>query len=307
MKPILNLEEIEHHLQDVQCSDGKMKLHFRDAATARDAKAACHGGHGGMGGLIITSHDGCNRDGERAVYKVDDTAFSRDGETLEVAVTESLWQDAFDRFDITFGHTTSDHVYRRHANFQKRQDESALDIPADTPDDVKSVTFDLAWETLDTTFEAADFLAGLENFVDSPDLPVEIGCKNCSTRGQMVLSQGAIKIDAKQIDLVPDFLEGGDDGRGIGKVVSGGFMELAAKGMGAHLEMFTRSAQSGSYQVGLFPLPILGFVIPGIGKAGATFEPTIMVDFNISKPLEVTYGADIMVSTHPTPAAIFAN
>jgi hypothetical protein len=237
-----------------------------------------------------------NRDTQSNMSRIDDTAFSRDGETLEIAVTESLWQEAFDSFDITFGHTTSDHLYRRHANFQKRQDGSAIEIPADTPEDVNSVTFDLSSEHLDTTFEAADFLAGLENFVDASELPVEIGCKNCSTKGQIVLSQGAIKIDAKQIDLVPDFLEGGDDGKGIGSVISGGYMELAAKGMGAHLEMFTRTAESGSYKVALFPLPILGFTIPGIGKAGASFEPTIMVDFNISKPLEVTYGADIMVT-----------
>jgi hypothetical protein len=228
------------------------------------------------------------------VSRIDDTTFSRDGETLEIAVTESLWQEAFDSFDITFGHTTSDHIYRRHANFQKRQD-SVIVIPADAPEDVNSLTFDLSSERLDTTFKAADFLAGLENSADAAELPVEIGCKSCSTKGQIVLSQGAVKIDAKQIDLVPDFLEGGDDGKGIGSVISGGYMELAAKGMGAHLEMFTKIADSGSYKVALSPLPILGFTIPGIGKAGASFEPTIMVDFNITKPLEVTYGADIMV------------
>lgn len=67
-KPILSLEEIEGLLQDVDCRDGKMMLHFVDAATARDARAACLGGHGGMGGLIITSHHSCNKEGERAVY-----------------------------------------------------------------------------------------------------------------------------------------------------------------------------------------------------------------------------------------------
>lgn len=221
-----------------------------------------------------------------------------DGEALEIAVTESLWQDAFDSFDITFGDTTSDHLYRRHANFQKRQDGYGIDIPSDTADDVKSVTFDLTSESLDTTFEAADFKSGLENFVDVPDLPVEIGCKNCSTRGQVVLSQGAIKVDAKKIDSV-------SDGFSIDNIITGGYMELAAKGMGAHLDMFTRTAQSGSYKVSLFPLPILGFVIPGIGKAGAAFEPIIMVDFNISKPLEVTYGVDLMVSVLVFPMTCF--
>ena len=46
-----------------------MMLHFVDASSAHDARIACHGGHGGMGGLIITSHEGCNKDGERSVYR----------------------------------------------------------------------------------------------------------------------------------------------------------------------------------------------------------------------------------------------
>jgi hypothetical protein len=65
-KPVVNLEEHEHHLQDVQCDDGMMKLQFVDASSARDARAACHGPDGG---LIITSHESCNEEGERSVYQ----------------------------------------------------------------------------------------------------------------------------------------------------------------------------------------------------------------------------------------------
>lgn len=64
-KPVLNLEQHEHHLQDVQCSDGQITLRFVDAASAKDAHFACHGDDGG---LIVTSHESCNSEGERAVY-----------------------------------------------------------------------------------------------------------------------------------------------------------------------------------------------------------------------------------------------
>jgi len=43
-----------------------MKLEFVDFVSMMDAKAACSGDKGGR---IITSHSGCNKDGERAVYK----------------------------------------------------------------------------------------------------------------------------------------------------------------------------------------------------------------------------------------------
>lgn len=65
-KPVFNIEEHEHHLQGVECSEDAMKLHFVDASSARDARAACYGNNGG---LIITSHSGCNEEGERSVYR----------------------------------------------------------------------------------------------------------------------------------------------------------------------------------------------------------------------------------------------
>jgi hypothetical protein len=65
-KPIMNLEEIEHMLQDVQCEDGQIKLSFVDTSSARDAYSSCKEENGG---LMITSHDGCNKEGERAVYR----------------------------------------------------------------------------------------------------------------------------------------------------------------------------------------------------------------------------------------------
>jgi hypothetical protein len=64
-KPIVVLEEIEHHLTGVHCESGMMKLGFVDTESAIDAGAASRGTNGG---LIITSHESCNEEGERAVY-----------------------------------------------------------------------------------------------------------------------------------------------------------------------------------------------------------------------------------------------
>lgn len=229
-------------------------------------------------------------------------SFTEEGVALDLAVTEALWQDAFDNLDINFGPTRYDHIYRRHSDFsrarRKRQDEMTVEIPSDTPDNVTDVTFDLTSELLEYTFTADDFLTGLDSIVNlpvNPDLPIEIGCKNCSTRGQIVLTQGAIKIDTKQIDLVSDIFEGGDDGKDINSIITGGQMDLAVTGVGARLEMFARPIKSGSYEIALFPLPVLGFVIPGIGQAGASFEPKISADFEIDGELAVNYGIDVTV------------
>lgn len=233
---------------------------------------------------------------------VHEVSFAQDGETLEISTIQTSWHDAFDHVDITFGSTTSNHLYRRHNDFvkvrQKRQANKIV-IPFDTPDSINTASFDLTSSLLDTTFSAESFLAGLQGLNPIPALPIEIGCKVCTTKGQLVLTQGAINIDVAQIDLVPDVFEGGDDGKEITSVISGGFMELAATGFEAHLEMFARPKSSGSFEIALLalPLPVVGFVIPGVGRAGAAFEPRIAVDFEIGGGFEITYGVDVQVNS----------
>lgn len=229
---------------------------------------------------------------------MDDVSFAKDAEALELSVTRVMWQDAFDSFDISFGHTSEDHLYRRHSDFtkirRKRQD-AKVNIPADTPLNVDTVSFDLSSSLVDTVFAAESFLAGLGELVPIPQLPIEIGCKSCTTSGQLALTQGAFRIDASQIDLIPDVFQGGDDGKEITSVITGGFIELTAIGLGARLEMFARPKASGAFEIALFKLPISGFVIPGVGKAGAIFEPRIVVDFEVSGALEMNYGIEVAV------------
>ncbi|KAE8868989.1 hypothetical protein PTNB73_04042 [Pyrenophora teres f. teres] len=291
-RPVFTLEDHEHHLKDVQCGPDGIKLYFVDASSARDARAACYGTDGG---LVITSHAGCNSESERAVYQVKNASISPNGTVLDLTTTKTTWDAAFNQLDLAFGHTKDQHLYRRHSDFAKlRKRQNTLAIPEDTPDSVTTALFDLKSELRDHVFNVKEFLKGVAD-VDIPDLPIEIGCKECSTRGKLALTQGAFKFDASQIDLIPDFLQGGDDGKSINKVITGGFMELVATGVGARVELFARPVRSGSFEVSLFSVPIVGFSIPGIGKAGAVFTPSIAADFEISGTLEVNYGVDLTV------------
>lgn len=240
--------------------------------------------------------------------RVDNVSFANEGEGLELSITEASWQSAFDTFAITFGHTTSDHLFRRHSTFSTVRARQApafnIAIPDNTPDTTITASFDLKTELIDTTFAAPSFLAGLGDLVPLPALPIEIGCKNCSTRGTVALTQGAIQIDVGQIDIIPDVFQGGDDGKEITSIISGGFIELSAMGVGAHLELFARPQQSGAFEISLFSLPVVGFVIPGIGKAGAVFEGRIVADYDISGGFELSYGIDLTVS--PFNSLIFS-
>jgi hypothetical protein len=227
---------------------------------------------------------------------VDDVSFADDGHALELSVTETLWQDAFDYLSITFADTTDDHLFRRHSDFAKiRKKRQSVDIPVNTPDTVVGAEFGLSSQLLNTTFTADSFLSALLQLTPVPTAPIAIGCNNCTTAGHLKLTQGAISINASQIDIIPDVFQGGDDGKEIKNLITGGFFEIVATGMSAHLDMFARPEVSGSYEVVLFKAPILGFVIPGIGKAGMTFEPKVAVKFAVGGALELNYGVDIAV------------
>ncbi len=60
--PALLLEDIEHHTERIDCSDSKVYLYFNRAEASEHAHEEFKRANGF---LLITSHVGCNEDGER--------------------------------------------------------------------------------------------------------------------------------------------------------------------------------------------------------------------------------------------------
>ena len=65
---ILHIEEFEHHLSAVKCRENgaRIVLEFQNQQSFQMAKKACRDL---LHGIAITSHAGCNNDGERQPYK----------------------------------------------------------------------------------------------------------------------------------------------------------------------------------------------------------------------------------------------
>ena len=64
--PILVLEDIEHHLDGVECTDSVIKLSFENKSGAEAVRHACHHENGSY---VITSHITCNSEESRSVFK----------------------------------------------------------------------------------------------------------------------------------------------------------------------------------------------------------------------------------------------
>lgn len=63
--PTVNLEDIELHIADITCSNSNIAVEFRDYQTLEIAKKSWDVA---PEFFVITSHAGCNNDGERAPY-----------------------------------------------------------------------------------------------------------------------------------------------------------------------------------------------------------------------------------------------
>ena len=60
--PALMLEDVEHHIESVACYSSEIHLHFRSA----ELLGRAHNEFARVNSfLLVTSHRGCNEDGER--------------------------------------------------------------------------------------------------------------------------------------------------------------------------------------------------------------------------------------------------
>jgi uncharacterized protein DUF7029 len=66
-RPILVLEEIEGFLEDIVCHDAKMTIRFLSAKTLNAFRSEIEAA---SGFTVVTSHNGCNSDGERVTYQL---------------------------------------------------------------------------------------------------------------------------------------------------------------------------------------------------------------------------------------------
>jgi hypothetical protein len=297
-------------------------------------------------------------------------------------------------------------------------------VPEDADPNVHEAKFDLNWEVTNKTFKPDQFLAGLPvgfTLTNIANLPLELTCKKCLTKGEIILSQGNIQIDTSALKAIPDKLkeipgmvasaipslineipakmdeaadklqskadEAADKvtskageaigqitsvaaavpsavesvassavaaitsiadvaqskaesiinnipiptelphvdlpdlnpfdrrtkmaKRGVdfdlGKVITGGFVELKANGLEAYFELGAKPKKTGYFTFRLLELPILGFVIPGVGRAGAVFEALLEADYEMDGGFEMSYGMNLEVRIHPVPVAAQAN
>ncbi|MCJ1465237.1 hypothetical protein MMC07_003853 [Pseudocyphellaria aurata] len=126
-RPSLLLEEIEGHLEDIYCGDDSVELRFTNAETLWIAYKE----YSDVGQFsLITSHDSCNRDGERSAHLVSEVAVVESEMVIILRSSHLPWKDALQSMTVDFGSSGAEFEVRRHDQLRKRQDSTATAAPS---------------------------------------------------------------------------------------------------------------------------------------------------------------------------------
>ncbi|KAI9697209.1 MAG: hypothetical protein M1836_004773 [Candelina mexicana] len=301
--PTLALEDIEPHVDGIQCSKSTVTLSFGTDQRLEEAKAAWSGT---SDFLVITSHAGCNEDGERMPYVVSQINFVEASSTAELSVMPIAWQDTFHAMTVDFG--TSNGRYasdslRRHDRLQRRQASSTL--AKLTPSTTAGVSFSRSYPTAPATATPASSVSGnltsqlLEKQIMPPDVLFEnevvpqgisVTCRNCSVGGGLKLTQGSFSMGQSNgtsnssMNLIQFF--------------DSGYVQVQAQNMTAHIDLKTTVSPSTTlkeFTAHLPAIPLTPFQIPGIAAVGPYIDPQIIGSINLGAKMDFTYGFDLSV------------
>jgi hypothetical protein len=251
---------------------------------------------------------------------------------LRLKTRPTSWRKSVTSMNVDFGQTTDRHSFRKHEQLVRRDNTQTVTVtesnsqpPVTTttiittkPLSSSSGSAAVAFGSLTTVVppvvnvtipsDLAPFPSGaplyfnltfqkLNQSIDIPILPppapqtdlrISVGCKNCTTSGSLDLTAGNFAIQPNNILNMQDVIQNGS--------VSLSMVE----GFQAHIELDTIVTAQGSLSIPLFQVPVLGFTIPGIGRAGLTFSTDVIAQFNISDALQLDFGFEVNVSTLST-------
>ncbi|KAF4541869.1 GPI anchored protein [Lasiodiplodia theobromae] len=163
-KSVLLLEDHEHLMHRIECSQDKISLSFSGYSDlSTDFLDELEGG------FLISSHAGCNDQGVRSVFSVEGYELLQEGIVASLSVHRVAWKAAFPNMTIKMGQVESKLDYQPREELLRRQDTPT---PTSSTSAATTTATDLSLAT-QIVNKDLDF-----EFVDA-------GCTNCTTTGSL--------------------------------------------------------------------------------------------------------------------------
>ncbi|OJJ33799.1 hypothetical protein ASPWEDRAFT_545139 [Aspergillus wentii DTO 134E9] len=119
-QPILVLEDVEPWVEDISCSESQIRLAF---SSFKDIETFYYSLDALRDFVIVTAHEGCDLDGERATHRV--IGVRLDNNDLIVLKQPLAWQEAFHSTQVSFSRRHKSEIKKRSNVFAKRQQEES--------------------------------------------------------------------------------------------------------------------------------------------------------------------------------------
>ncbi|GME35035.1 gpi anchored protein [Neofusicoccum parvum] len=336
LAPILVLEDLDSQLDEVSCTDGNIKIHFRNADDFEAAKLHLYSL---IGGRIITSHSGRIDEGARAPFLIDSLAFSYHDAYITFHATEASWGESFDRIDIDFSHTDQSHELLKHSHLHRTvaatkptkvpEHDTEGPKPTDSSDSYReSGNIFITPTSSEHASSASHFVIPDVSIIPtSTDLPdsITIDLNKENWQEELSLKAAAEEVipwaSHSPVDITVECVDCHTKGSLVlsqgnwsfptlkslqnnnTKLINSGSNHIELQVFSAHIELRLTPTLSGSLSYELFaiPIPAAGFAIPGLGRAGLLFKPELYLDWTTSANLSLTFGFDV---TLPAPARL---
>jgi hypothetical protein len=119
--PALVLEDIEENIEGIRCSDSTITIQFSESSNLEAVRSSWDN----LGAfMIVTSHIGCNEDGERQPYLVSGIHYDLYKSAVDFSVQPLNWEQAYDTMTVKFGSRPGKYLptaFRTHEALRRRQ------------------------------------------------------------------------------------------------------------------------------------------------------------------------------------------
>ncbi|KAL9066955.1 MAG: hypothetical protein Q9161_007199 [Pseudevernia consocians] len=305
--PALMLEDVEHHIESIGCYSSEIRLYFKSVGVLKRTHSELTSVDSF---LLVTSHEGCNEDGERKPHMVSETTLDLDNHSIILSITRVPWKSTFTSMTLDFGKNDDEYVLRRHGKLEPRQAAVTSSVaatssvayppaPSSTPSNWNaSESFNKTW--LDISILPPDPSLGTLS-VSGPKIPpanFDVKCKNCTVQGNIDLVAGSLTVGGIN-HASPNTTQGIVNlTESVIDYVEHGYVQFTSNNFAAHIELESTVSASGTlynYTAPLPTIPLTPFQIPGIASVGAELVPQVFVGFKLEASIDFFYGFEVQI------------
>ncbi|KAL4920893.1 hypothetical protein BDW62DRAFT_198346 [Aspergillus aurantiobrunneus] len=290
--PILALEDLDAGLDSVSCTAFEIQLSFAAIAAEEAFKEAIEDT---PEFVIVTSHDGCDLEGERSAHRVTNVSLDAEYHMITLDKVRMDWHDAFFATRVSFLRRNPSEIQRRTPTPVKRQaPRPTQSFPAgpSEADGLNSST-SAAFDEHHTGIEIYPPDIPLADEV-VPQLPVVVRCKTCAIQGDIQLSQGQFSVgEANEEEDDSNF----ELDEAIGFFTNSS-IELLVRQLSSQIELELELSSEGpllELTASLPPIGLTPFQIAGVLTFGPQIVPEIIITADLEGDIGFSYGFNVTV------------